>query len=119
MGWYIAKLVYQIICGDGRHTPQFDEQLRLIESADDLDAFRQATDMGHDGGDIFYSHEGKKVQWKFINVSELRNIGRPMNGTELHSRIQETDDAAQYIALTQSKAAQLRSNVSRKQKELI
>jgi hypothetical protein len=29
MQWYLAKLVFQIICGDGNHRPQFDEQLRL------------------------------------------------------------------------------------------
>jgi len=27
MNWYLAKLVFRIICGDGDHTPQFDEQL--------------------------------------------------------------------------------------------
>ena len=31
MKWYLAKIVYRIICGEGNHTPQFDEQLRLIK----------------------------------------------------------------------------------------
>ncbi|MEP7129294.1 MAG: DUF4288 domain-containing protein, partial [Chitinophagales bacterium] len=29
MNWYLAKIVFRIICGDGLHQPQFDEQLRL------------------------------------------------------------------------------------------
>ena len=32
MNWYLTKIVFQIICGDGDHTPQFDEQLRLIRA---------------------------------------------------------------------------------------
>ena len=36
MKWYLAKLVYRIICGEGNHKPQFDEQLRLIYAEDDL-----------------------------------------------------------------------------------
>ena len=30
MNWYLAKFVYRIVCGNGNHIPQFDEQLRLI-----------------------------------------------------------------------------------------
>ena len=32
MNWYLAKIVYRIICGQGNHTAQFDEQLRLIQA---------------------------------------------------------------------------------------
>ena len=39
MKWYLAKIVFQIICGDGKHTAQFDEQLRLIAAADEDEAF--------------------------------------------------------------------------------
>ena len=42
MKWYLAKIVYRIICGDGNHTAQFDEQLRLIEAEDDMHAFQKA-----------------------------------------------------------------------------
>ena len=30
MKWYLAKMIFRIICGEGEHTPQFDEQLRLV-----------------------------------------------------------------------------------------
>ena len=30
MNWYLSKIIFRIICGEGRHTPQFDEHLRLI-----------------------------------------------------------------------------------------
>ena len=34
MKWYLAKVVFRIICGDGEHAAQFDEQLRLIAATD-------------------------------------------------------------------------------------
>ncbi len=46
MKWYLAKMVYRIICGDGRHTPQFDEQLRLIVASNGSEAFDKAVTMG-------------------------------------------------------------------------
>jgi hypothetical protein len=32
MNWYVAKLVFRVISGNGDHNAQFDEQLRLINA---------------------------------------------------------------------------------------
>lgn len=53
MNWYLSKLVYQIICDNGSHTPQFDEQLRLIHAEDDLHAFQKARLLGEREQDLF------------------------------------------------------------------
>ncbi len=42
MYWFLAKIVYQIVCGEGNHTAQFDEQLRLVQAADENEAFDKA-----------------------------------------------------------------------------
>ena len=42
MNWYLAKIVYRIICGNGDHAAQFDEQLRLIYATNKEDAFYKA-----------------------------------------------------------------------------
>ena len=42
MNWYMAKIVFRIICGEGHHTPQFDEQLRLIGATNEEEAFEKA-----------------------------------------------------------------------------
>ena len=42
MNWFLAKIVYRIVCGDGDHTPQFDEQLRLVQATDESSAFEKA-----------------------------------------------------------------------------
>ncbi len=41
MNWYLSKIVYRIICGQGNHTPQFDEQLRLIQAESTQEAFEK------------------------------------------------------------------------------
>ena len=42
MNWYIAKLVFRIVCGEGQHTPQFDEQLWLIAAHSQQEALQKA-----------------------------------------------------------------------------
>ena len=46
MNWYLSKIIFRIICGEGRHTPQFDEQLRLIAATDEQQAFEKAMAIG-------------------------------------------------------------------------
>ena len=46
MNWYVAKIVFRIISGEGNHNAQFDEQLRLISAEDERQAFEKATVLG-------------------------------------------------------------------------
>ena len=119
MNWYLAKLVYRIICGQGLHTPQFDEQLRLIEATDEQQAFEKASAIGLQEQDAFYNDQKKLVQWKFINIAELYKLSGLLDGAELYSRIQETDNADLYIELTNKKAAHIRLNSLHKFLELL
>jgi len=41
MNWYVAKLVFRVISGDGHHHAQFDEQLRLINADTELMALKK------------------------------------------------------------------------------
>lgn len=104
MKWYLAKLVYRIICGEGRHTAQFDEQLRLIYAEDDLHAFQKARSMGHLEEDNFLNNIQKPVHWKFIDVSELHPLSELVDGAELYSKICEEDAAENYMRITKQRA---------------
>ncbi|MBN9350961.1 MAG: DUF4288 domain-containing protein [Chitinophagaceae bacterium] len=97
MNWYISKVVYRIVCGNGNHTPQFDEQLRLIEAEDDLHAFQKARLLGEKEEDSFQNDKGKPVIWKFIDVQELFLLSELSDGTELYSQIKEEDSCENYI----------------------
>ena len=107
MNWYIAKIVYQIICGDGQHKPQFDEQLRLIHANNQLHAFRKARNIGKHEDDSFLNNLNKPVHWKFIDVSEILLVDVVADGAEVYSKICEEDDAENYIRNIHLRAASL------------
>ena len=104
MKWFLAKLVFRIVCGQGEHTAQFDEQLRLIAASNENQAFEKASTMGLDEGETFYNQKQQLVQWQFVNVSELYHLSELIDGAELYSRINEVDDADAYINFVNRKA---------------
>jgi len=112
MKWYLAKMVFRIICGQGDHTPQFDEQLRLVSGISKEDAFKRALEMGNKGQETFYNHKEQLVQWQFINVSELYQLNDLIDGVELYSRIEEKENADAYIYTVNQKASNLFLNPS-------
>jgi hypothetical protein len=110
MKWYLAKLVYRIICGNGNHTAQFDEQLRLIGAANSKQAIEKAASLGKQEAETFVNEQQEMVQWQFIDVSELFLINELSHGAELYSRIQEADNANDFIATVHRKATNLLIN---------
>lgn len=114
MKWYLAKLVYRIICGDGAHTPQFDEQLRLVFAEDDFNAFQKARITGHREEDNFLNSTKKPVLWKFIDVSEIHPLTELIDGAELYSRICEEEEADNYIRVTKERASHILQNSMQK-----
>ena len=112
MKWYLAKMVFRIICGQGEHTPQFDEQLRLVAGNNKEDAFKKAQEMGYKEQDTFYNRKEQLVQWQFINISELYLLNELIDGAELYSRIEEKENADAYIYTVNQKASNLFLNHS-------
>lgn len=119
MNWYLVKIIFRIICGEGQHTPQFDEQLRLIEAADEGEAFTKAKGLGLLEEDVFINSRQQMVQWKFINIAELYKLNGFIHGAELYSRIHETENADQYIMLTNNKAANILSGETHQMLQLL
>lgn len=112
MNWFLAKIVYRIICGNGDHTPQFDEQLRLIEAEDADIAFAKAHAIGNSEQESFLNQQQHLVRWQFINVSELYKISALIDGAELYATVQETDNADLYMQVVHKKAAHIRQNIT-------
>ncbi|MCO6498669.1 MAG: DUF4288 domain-containing protein [Chitinophagaceae bacterium] len=107
MNWYLAKIVYHILCDEGEHEPQFDEQLRLITAEDELQAFLKARRLGEREEESFLNQQLKTVRWKFIDVSELYLVSKLTDGVEIYSRIQEQERTGFYIDTIRRKAAHL------------
>lgn len=104
MKWYLAKLIYQIICANGNHKPQFDEQLRLIYAEDDLHAFHKARLIGEseNAGNVL-----PLIKWKFIDVCELHLLTELTDGAEIYSKVVEEEAAERYLGHVQKSAARL------------
>ncbi|MBS1621178.1 MAG: DUF4288 domain-containing protein [Bacteroidetes bacterium] len=112
MNWYLAKIVYRVLCGEGNHTGQFDEQLRLISASGKEEAFHKAESIGHKEEEFFFNQKQQLVQWKFINVVEIYKLIDLIDGAELYSRIEESDHPDNYIAMVHKKAEQILSGNS-------
>ncbi|HYV91342.1 MAG TPA: DUF4288 domain-containing protein [Chitinophagales bacterium] len=119
MNWYLSKIIFQIICGTGNHTPQFDEQLRLILAEDETEALAKAKKIGEDEQESFLNEHNRLVQWHFIDVTELYKLSNMIDGAEIFSRIEEYDHADAYIELVRRRAVQLQQMESRKLLQLI
>ena len=112
MNWFLAKIIFRIVCGNGDHTPQFDKQLRLIQADDETEAFSKARVIGEKEQTSFLNEQERLVQWKFINVSELYKLSALIDGAELYSRVQEVDNADLYIGLVNKKATHIQGKIT-------
>lgn len=107
MNWYVVKLIFRIISGEGRHNPQFDEQLRLISATSDIEAYQKAKRIGLDAQDDFLNNAKQHVKWQFIDVAEINSLNELGDGTELYYQIHETENADLYIAWAHHKSSLL------------
>lgn len=105
MNWYVAKIVFRIISGEGNHNAQFDEQLRLIQADNDKQAFEKASRLGKICQDNFTNNQKQTVQWQFIDVPEVNQLSELADGTELYYQINEPADANLYMAWAHHKSA--------------
>ena len=112
MKWFLAKIVYRIICGDGHHTAQFDEQLRLITALDENNALAKAAIIGRQEEEVFYNERKQMVQWKFTGVTELHTLEGLTDGAEVYSQIKETGDPEAYSSFIRYKGKLLREKHS-------
>ncbi|HEY6063415.1 MAG TPA: DUF4288 domain-containing protein [Chitinophagaceae bacterium] len=119
MNWWLAKIVFRIICGNGNHTAQFDEQLRLIHADKKEEAFLKAQLLGSRGEEMFFNNNQQLVHWQFINVSELYKLSELIDGAELYSRIDEKENGDSYVRLVNDKAVQIESGNTLELLELV
>ena len=107
MNWYVTKLIFRIISGDGNHPAQFDEQLRLINADSEQTAFKKANLIGAELQDSFSKAQKQMVKWQFVDVTEVNAISSLTDGAELHYQIHEAPDADLYIAWAHHRSALL------------
>ena len=104
MNLYLAKIVFNIDIDNGTHTTQFDEQLRVVEAASADEAFFKARSLGKREEEMFLNLKQKQVNWKFIDVTEIRPLHDLRDGSEIYSSTHETEQANEYINFVRHKA---------------
>lgn len=109
MTWYIAKIVFRISC-EGSQVHQFDEHIRLISATSFDEAFLKARMLGLSEEDTFMNDRSRPVKWEFINVLELYPISELKDGSEIYSRIHETNEAIDYIHHIHQRAVFMQTN---------
>ncbi len=109
MNWYMVKLVFSVVSGSGLHTPQFDEQLRLISSHNPEEAYHKARILGLRNQDSFVNDKGGMVRWHFVAVADLLPIEEFKDGMELYTSTHETDDSSTYIRQVEQKGNYIHS----------
>ena len=119
MNWYIAKIVFRIISGDGNHAAQFDEQLRVIKAEDDEKALEKAKQIGRQEEDSFINTRNQVVRWNFINIPELNKLPSLADGTEIYSKVHEYENANRFIDTVNRKAENIASSIFKNIREAI
>lgn len=105
MNWFLVKIIFQIICGDGKHTAQFEEQLRLIHAAGAYDAMQKAKVIGLEEEQSFSNQQQQPVEWRLIAITDIYPFNTGMDGAEIFSRISEEEHAAAFINAMRLRAA--------------
>jgi hypothetical protein len=104
MNWYLAKLIFQVRSGEGTHTPQFDEQWRLIRADEVSWAYEKASVLGRLDESSFLNDRDELVAWTFIEVADIHLVGSLEDGAQLFSSTEEPMDANAYIAQLKMKS---------------
>ncbi|WP_162618727.1 DUF4288 domain-containing protein [Pedobacter yulinensis] len=97
MKWFAVKYIFRIISGEGKHSPQFDEQTRLLLSADKLNAFEKARSLAGQLNKSFRNRFGDLVSWKFVEIVEINEVANPEDGVEINSTIIEPENVTGFL----------------------
>lgn len=97
MNWYLVKIIFQIICGNGGHKPQFEEQLRLVLANDAEKAIAKANSIALQEEESFLNQSKQLVEWKFIAATDIYPLQTGIDGAALFSKISEEENATLFI----------------------
>ena len=97
MKWFAVNCIYRIVCGEGNHSPQFNEQIRLIIADTTIEAIQKARVLAIDYNTAFENCKGENVKWDFINIGGITEIQSPSDGVEVSSKILEPESVEAYL----------------------
>jgi hypothetical protein len=111
MHWYLAKMVFRITCGHGKHKAQFDEQIRLIQASHSAEALEKARRYAAEESLSTTATAADSARWNLVDIPELFRLQGMVDGAELFSRITEEEDGVLYEEIVRRRADMLRYNI--------
>lgn len=101
MEWYLIKVCFRVIYGNGNHKAQFNEQVRLVTTGNMAEAVEKLKRIAViEAQDIICP-----VKWQLVAVTEVMAISEAADGAEISSVFLETDDADEFMYLLKKKEA--------------
>lgn len=97
MKWFAVNCIYQVICGEGYHSPQFNEQIRLFLATDRLEALEKVNQHAGKFNVPFKNCAGETVLWEFLGIGSLTEINEIKDGVEVASKILEPKSLENYL----------------------
>jgi len=107
MGLYLVKLVFAVYSNNNDQPGEFDEQIRIVSSGNLEGAFLKARHLGRLHEDSFTTKTNQRITWRFIDVSEMYDLGEVKDGAELYSQTHKTDSADTFIHYIRQKSIEI------------
>jgi hypothetical protein len=109
MKTYLARLMFSIQLEDGSGKPEFDEQVRLIESVSLDGALYKARAIGKKEEETITDQHNRKIRWQFIDVRDLYLLETVNDGEQLYSTSLEVADPDSYISFIRNKSMEIQA----------
>lgn len=104
---YIAKLLFNVNSNQTAQSAEFDEQIRLVESASLEGAFYKARSIGKREEGTVVDARNNHYHWQFIDVSEVYPIEGLKDGDQLYSNTHTIQDSDSFIHYIKQKSMEL------------
>jgi len=108
MRWFLVKIVFQIKTGASDRNHQFDESFRLLEANDIADAYNKAVQKGLAEQISFPNIYSEMVDWKFIDVPDVIDLGQLKDGIEIFTQTGEEKYPEEYIGAIRARASEMK-----------
>ncbi|HYG53347.1 MAG TPA: DUF4288 domain-containing protein [Flavobacteriales bacterium] len=109
--WYTIKLVFRIEIA-GKRSAQFDEQVRLVEAANETEAFEKAQAIGHKQQVSFTGSNNLLRKWIFIGTAAIVPLKELASGTQCFSLTTEVDEPETYTNFVKERSKQFEQKLS-------
>lgn len=117
MNWYLTKMVYRIICGNGEHKAQFEEQIRII-AAPTAEAAMEKGNILALAEKNQVNDSGSLVKWQFVTITELYRLHNFIDGAEIFSQLREEENGDLFEEKMHRKAEHVRYNLQNRLLEI-